>query len=116
LRRLAGIRTLPVVMKLDYGSGAEPVVFKGDPAESGAVKDNDRFNVPAGVDVDAEGRVYVADYLNDRVQVFGPDGRLLNSIATPRPADVAVHRKTGENRTQPGAGLDQRLHARSRWR
>jgi len=30
------------------------------------------------------------------VQVFAPDGRFLKSIATHRPADVAVHRKTGD--------------------
>jgi len=96
LRRLADIRTLPVVMKLEYLSDAKPVVFKGVPKESGAGKDKDRFNVPGGIDVDAKGRVYVADYLNDRVQIFSPGGRFLKSIKTPRPADVAVHRRTGE--------------------
>lgn len=36
------------------------------------------FNLPHGITVDADGRVYVADRENDRVQVFGPTGELLD--------------------------------------
>jgi hypothetical protein len=40
--------------------------------------------------------VYVADYLNDRVQVFSPAGELVKSVQANRPAWVRVHQKTGE--------------------
>jgi DNA-binding beta-propeller fold protein YncE len=96
LRRLTNFRTLPVVMKLDYESGEELAVFKGSTDLSAAGKSNDQFNWPVGVDVDTKGRVYIADYFNDRVQILAPDGRFLKSLKTPRPADVAVHRKTGD--------------------
>jgi hypothetical protein len=96
LRRLTNFRTLPVVMKLDYESGGKLTVFKGSTDLSAAGNGNDQFNWPVGVDVDAKGRVYVADYFNDRVQIFAAAGRFLKSIKTPKPADVAVHRKTGD--------------------
>ena len=85
-----------VVMKLDFESDAAPTVFAGSmkPEEHGT--GNDRFRVPTTVDVDAQGRVYVADFLNDRVQVFKPDGSHLRTIRTPGPAKVAVHKKTRE--------------------
>ncbi len=54
------------------------------------------FNFPAAVATDAEGRVYVADYLNDRVQVFSPGAKLLKSIAIEKPVDLAIHHRTGE--------------------
>jgi tripartite motif-containing protein 71 len=40
------------------------------------------FNVPNGVAVDDWGRVYVADELNNRVQVFDTHGRLIEVIGT----------------------------------
>ena len=33
--------------------------------------------MPWGIDVDAEGAVYVADWRNDRIQKFSPDGGFL---------------------------------------
>jgi hypothetical protein len=48
------------------------------------------------VAVDKEGRVYVADYMNDRVQVFSPEGRHLKSIAATRPSVVSIDAKTQE--------------------
>lgn len=41
------------------------------------------FNRAEGLDVDAQGRLYVADSCNHRVQVFGPDGRWLRSYGRP---------------------------------
>jgi DNA-binding beta-propeller fold protein YncE len=35
------------------------------------------FNRPAGIDVDQEGMIYVADWMNNRLQVFGPDGSFI---------------------------------------
>ncbi|MCX7590944.1 MAG: SMP-30/gluconolactonase/LRE family protein [Kiritimatiellae bacterium] len=96
IARLADVRTLPVVMKLNYDANESPVVFKGGISLKDDGADNEHFRVPAGVACDAKGRVYVADYMNDRVQIFDPDGRYLKTIPFRRPAHVAIHEKTGE--------------------
>ena len=41
-------------------------------------------------DVDAEGRIYVADRGGNSVEVFSPDGSLLRSISVPAPTSVAA--------------------------
>ena len=38
------------------------------------------FNIPHGPCADSQGRVWVADRDNDRVQIFDPDGRLLHIL------------------------------------
>lgn len=38
------------------------------------------FNRPAGVCVDKDGDIYVADWLNNRVQVLAPDGRFITEF------------------------------------
>lgn len=38
-----------------------------------------QFNIPHGLDLDAQGNVYVADRENNRVQVFTPDGKFLRA-------------------------------------
>ncbi len=51
---------------------------------------------PAGLAVDRDGNVYVADSLNHRVQKYGPDGRYLATLGGPQqfrePWGVAVDR------------------------
>ena len=96
LLRLSDVRTLPVVMKMDYESNDAPVVFKGSTTLEDAGTDNEHFKVPTWVTCDRKGRVYVADHINDRVQVFDPDGKHLKSIKAYRPACVAIHERTGE--------------------
>ena len=92
-----GSGAIPAVMKLDYAKDAPPAVFVGNPAKEGGWGDGDgQLNTPMSVAVDAAGRVYVADYMNDRVQVFAPEGKLLKSIKTEKPAKVLVHQKSGE--------------------
>lgn len=52
-----------------------------------------QFNTPHGIAIDSAGKVYVADRQNDRVQVFSPEGKLLDIWAAPqigRPYGVAV--------------------------
>jgi DNA-binding beta-propeller fold protein YncE len=52
-----------------------------------------QFNIPHALAVDARGRVYVADRVNDRVQVFEGDGRYLTewkSAAIGRPFGLAL--------------------------
>jgi len=79
---------------------ARPELFAGvlKPARvRGAVGDDDaHFRVPGDVACDAKGRVYVADWGNDRIQVFSPDGTLLKSIAAKAPAQLQIHPKTGD--------------------
>ena len=45
---------------------------------------------------DAKGRVYVGDYMNDRIQVFDADWKHLKSIPAVKPAQLAIHHKTGD--------------------
>ncbi len=59
--------------------------------------DDDRhLDTPCGIACDPQGRVYVSDYGNNRIQVFKPDGALAASIKVQRPRQLAVHHKTGE--------------------
>ncbi len=53
------------------------------------------FQTPDGIDCDAQGRIYVADTLNNRVQVFSPDGEPIKAIRVGFPYLVQVHKKTG---------------------
>lgn len=79
--------------RVEYGKNEPPVLWKG--AEENG-KDPSRFDMPASVCVDSINRVYVADWWNDRVQVFSPEGNLLKSIPVNSPSVVQVHHKTGE--------------------
>ncbi len=84
------------VYRLNYETNEKPKVFAGVMTQDGAGSGDDRFNVPTSVAVDKEGRVYVSDYLNDRIQVFTPDGSLVKSLPVIRPAKVSVHAHTSE--------------------
>ena len=87
-------QTFHCVMKMAL-DGDEPARLFAGSAEADKCGSDDRsFKVPASVAVDKAGRVYVADYMNDRVQVFSPDGALLKSIATRRPSIVSIDGKT----------------------
>ncbi|MBA4388322.1 MAG: hypothetical protein C0404_10100 [Verrucomicrobia bacterium] len=68
--------------------------FIGDVKNPGS--DDAHFNGPVHVACDGQGRVYVADPMNGRIQVFTPDGKFYKGIKADRPELVAVHRKTGE--------------------
>ncbi len=96
IARLADCRSVPVVMRVDMESQGKAEVFLGhlDPGKSGG--GNDTFKVPASVATDGKGRVLVGDYLNDRVQVFSPEGKFLKTIKAYRPAHLEVHRRSGE--------------------
>lgn len=89
---------LNVVMRAEYGTDADPSVFLGtlEPGETNGTGDPGKFRVVSSVDCDAQGRVYVGDYMNNRVQIFSADGKFLKAIETTHPAQVCVHKKTGE--------------------
>ena len=88
------IQTLHGVARLTYAEDAKPEVFKGSLAPKGSGTDNEHFNAPLSVDCDAKGNVYVADYLNDRVQVFAAAGAFVRSVRTPKPVVVRVKERT----------------------
>lgn len=71
----------------------EAVPFLGKLNEPGS--DEEHFNKPGGVAVDAQGNVYVTDRDNDRVAVFDPQGAFLGSLPVEKPDMLAVHRKSG---------------------
>ncbi|MFC1671699.1 hypothetical protein ACFL01_01055 [Planctomycetota bacterium] len=57
--------------------------------------DEKSLNNPVALDCDPKGRVYVADQLNNRIQVFSPEGKLLKTIPVHKPRQVCIHKKTG---------------------
>lgn len=68
-------------------------VFIGDAKNAGS--DNNHFNAPLGLECDTQGRIYVADSFNNRIQIFSPDGKFLKSIPSDRPSLLRIHQKTG---------------------
>ncbi len=76
---------------LDSQDFATPFIGK----EFEAGKDEGQFNDPRGLDVDAKGRLWVCDYMNDRIQVFDAAGKFLKMFPVDGPEQVRVHPKTG---------------------
>ena len=88
---------LPGVARLPVKSGGALEVFLGNVKKKGGEgADDGSFGAPTSVDCDSQGRLYVSDYLNNRIQIFAPDGKHLRSVKVTRPALVQVHRKTGD--------------------
>ncbi|PCJ61849.1 MAG: hypothetical protein COA79_06020 [Planctomycetota bacterium] len=84
------------VMRMKYNDEKSPELFAGVmDIKKGSSKEG-QFNCATSVDCDKEGRVYITDFLNDRIQIFSPAGKLLKIIATTRPALVRIHKKSGE--------------------
>jgi DNA-binding beta-propeller fold protein YncE len=62
-------------------SWSRPLTYVSSLGSSGS--GDGQFGSPKGIVVDpANGVVFVADYPNSRIEVFGPDGTFLNSIPT----------------------------------
>lgn len=76
--------------KMNYEEDKEPQLFLGK-VESGS--DADHFNMPADVACDSKGRIYVADYANNRIQIFSEEGKLLKSIPVECPTQVILSPK-----------------------
>jgi hypothetical protein len=87
---MTGIGPCVVERVLDETKGK---VFVGDPRAPGS--DNTHLNNPVGIDSDAEGRIYVADQANNRIQIFSPEGKYLKTISVNNPTTLRVHQKTG---------------------
>jgi hypothetical protein len=85
------------VGKVDLLTGETMELFAGEfkPGAKHGGTGKGEFRSPSSVACDREGRVYVADHFNNRVQVFDPAGTHLKSIAVTRPSEVCVDQKTG---------------------
>lgn len=87
------------VLRMPFEEDKDPALFVGDVKpgiKNGGGAEDGKFRMVSSVACDTKGRVYVGDYMNDRVQVFDADGKHLKTIPTPKPAYVAVHQKTGD--------------------
>jgi hypothetical protein len=87
---------LHAVMKLEFESDTPMQPFLGGLEYDDYGADNRHFTAASDVACDAKGRVYVADHMNDRVQIFSPEGTYLKTLRVFRPARISVHHKTGE--------------------
>jgi hypothetical protein len=83
--------TCVYVRSADGDGPAKP--FVGTPGEPGT--DDRHLHDPQVIDCDSEGRVYVADSKNNRIQIFSPEGKHLKTIKIDRPNLICVHKKTG---------------------
>ncbi len=74
--------------------GSEPAkTFAGEVGKVGT--DNRHLSNPLGIDCDGQGRVYVSDNSNNRVQIFSPDRNHLKTIRCDRPQLVRVDPRKG---------------------
>ena len=89
---LHGIRR----MAIDQDPGKEPELFAGSMKQDDSGTEDGKFRGATSVACDNQGRVYVTDHGNDRVQVFSPEGKFLKAIPVFRPAAISIHPKTGE--------------------
>lgn len=96
---------LHAVTRMATDKNEAPVLWKGSlkqskyncpPEERQTGEAPADFIQPMSVACDSEGKVYVADYFNDRIQVFNEDGSFVASIKANKPTKVCVHPKTGE--------------------
>lgn len=76
------------VYEMNIESDEPPNIFLGEPDTLG--DDESHFNMPIHIYVDDENRVFVCDYLNNRVQVFNKDKKLLKTINIKYPAFITV--------------------------
>lgn len=88
-----GWSVFPVVWRRSVDGPEPATVFIGDQKNPGS--DATHLNWPSGLDCDAQGRLYVADKLNNRIQIYSPDGKCLKTILCDSPVLVRVHQKTG---------------------
>lgn len=82
------------IYEMDLNSNEPPQVFMGNPALSGS--DEKSFNMPIYIHIDEKYRIYVCDYLNNRLQVFDQNKNLLKTINVNNPSYVTVLPKSKE--------------------
>jgi len=81
-RASAGWRTLrlTVIDQVRNASVSTLSVYVGDPGRLMVLGNHETFNMPQGVAAGVDGRIYVADTNDDRVQVFSATGTALVSL------------------------------------
>lgn len=84
------------VFTLNMDDDAPLKLFAGSRKLDETGADNAHFNVPASVAVDPDGHVYVADCMNDRVQVFSSAGQYEKSVKVVKPAQIMIDPAHGE--------------------
>ena len=84
------------VVRLNFEKDEPPVLFAGSMDPQGKGSGAQHFTDATSVSCDAQGRVYVTDYMNDRIQVFSPEAKLLKSIPVFKPVRLDHHPRTGE--------------------
>lgn len=97
----------PCVYRIPTEGEMKPEVWVGDPKKPGS--DETNFNNPWGIACDTQGRVYVADTHNNRLQIFSPDKKLIKSIRMDKPIYVCVNPRTGAIYVQ----MDTRIEGRT---
>lgn len=84
------------VYRIAFDQDKEPEVFAGSMKQDESGSEDGKFRGATSVACDSQGRVYVTDHCNDRVQVFSPDGKFLKAIKVFRPAIISINPKNGE--------------------
>ncbi|MGQ9661614.1 MAG: hypothetical protein ACUVWX_04645 [Kiritimatiellia bacterium] len=89
---------LNAVYRLRYASNDPPELFLGqsEPGEHRGGTESGEFRCATSVDTDPAGRVYVSDYMNNRIQIVDSSGKFLKVIPVTAPARVCVHKRTAE--------------------
>ncbi len=80
------------VYRVALDGKTQPELFAGHPSKTGS--DDKHFHNPCDVCVDDRNRVYVADSLNDRVQIFSENGKLVKSLPVRGPAVIRHDKNT----------------------
>jgi DNA-binding beta-propeller fold protein YncE len=82
------------VARVSYAGSGKAEPFIGEMNKPGS--DNSHFKCPLALAVDKQGRIYVADYMNDRIQVYTPDGKHFKTISkVRRPVTISVSPRNG---------------------
>lgn len=93
---LGGQDCLHGIARMDPEGTRGPRLFAGKMRRRNYGSDTSHFHVPSSVDCDSKGRVYVSDYMNNRIQVFRENKTFLGTIKVKRPTRVRINRKTDE--------------------
>ena len=87
--RVAGVYRLDATKRDPMG--AKPFIgFEKEPGN-----DNAHLNHPEGIACDAQGRIYVCDSLNNRIQVFSPEGQYVRTLKVSGPQLIHIDRDKG---------------------